>query len=457
MNKVKYITLLSSIALLLSQGIWIYNIYQMHINEFQQKIDRSLHSALGVEAGRHLGTGERGFRDPQKPRFILKSAQNMTPEELEKHNYKADTIHLDKLTKRFTGNASETITQLLQDRYIKQDTLYMPTLDSIFGATLAENGITSPHCIFIYNKKSEVTDTIGVLPTGYSYGRLSQMTPIGTKGIFVAQAKVQFSVSTILMKMSISLIVSILLVAIIFYCLFYQLTVIHRKDKLLKKREVSVNGTVHNLKSPLASVTAALSWLAKNEQDSQRQTLINNMTDRVLQLNEVIEAILINARGENNKIALHKSEVNLPELIKAATKEVSTRFNQKHHTIEVKNELKTNTIEADREYLQSAIKCLLENSLKYSNDGTNICIILSETPRTVQVKVTDNGWGIPKKYQHKIFTLYYQVPRAESKMQKGYGIGLPYVRYILKAHGGDIQLISREGEGCTFTCTIPHK
>lgn len=457
MKKVKYITLLSSIALLLSQGIWIYNIYQMHLDEFQQRINKSLYLALGQEAGRHIGTGDKGFSDPKKPRIVVRTADSMSPEELEKYNYKGDTVHLDTLTAGFAKNISEVIAQMLQDDYIVNGKLNMPTLDSIFQATLIENKISSEHCIFIYNKEGAITDTIGTPPTRYSPCVLSQKTPIGINGLLVAQAKVEMPLSSLLKAMAYILIVSILLAVIILYCLFYQLIVIRRKDKLLKKREASVNGTVHDLKSPLASVTAALSWLAKSEQEVQKQIVIHSVTSRIRQLTESIESILICARGEKQSIVLHISEVNLPELINAASQEVSTRFNQKPHTIEVMNELKANTLEADKEYLQSVIKNLIENSLKYSDEGTNIRIILSETSQMVQITVTDNGWGIPRKYQRKLFNQYYQVPREAGKMQKGYGVGLSYVRYIIRAHGGDIRLTSREGEGCTFTFTIPHK
>lgn len=64
------------------------------------------------------------------------------------------------------------------------------------------------------------------------------------------------------------------------------------------------------------------------------------------------------------------------------------------------------------------------------------------------------GWGIAPKYQKKIFSQYYQVPRETSQIQKGYGIGLSYVKYIIQAHGGKIRLRSRENEGSTFTFYI---
>lgn len=109
---------------------------------------------------------------------------------------------------------------------------------------------------------------------------------------------------------------------------------------------------------------------------------------------------------------------------------------------------------ADQLYIENTIKNLIENALKYSNDGVKIQIKIVEISQGIQIEVKDNGWGIAHKYQKKIFSQYYQVPRETSQIQKGYGIGLSYVKYIIQAHGGKIRLRSRENEGSTFTFYI---
>lgn len=103
------------------------------------------------------------------------------------------------------------------------------------------------------------------------------------------------------------------------------------------------------------------------------------------------------------------------------------------------------------------MKNLIENALKYADDGVKIQIEITRISQGIQIKVKDNGWGIAPKYQKKLFNQYYQVPREALRMRKGYGIGLAYVRHIIRAHGGKIQFKSRENEGSVFTFYIPEK
>ena len=73
------------------------------------------------------------------------------------------------------------------------------------------------------------------------------------------------------------------------------------------------------------------------------------------------------------------------------------------------------------------------------------------------MEVADNGWGIEKKYQKKIFKQFFQVPRIEKQSQRGYGIGLAYVWYIMEAHGGKITVDSVPEKGSVFACFFPIK
>ena len=111
----------------------------------------------------------------------------------------------------------------------------------------------------------------------------------------------------------------------------------------------------------------------------------------------------------------------------------------------------------DRGYLENVMKNLIENALKYADDGVKIQIEITRISQGIQIKVKDNGWGIAPKYQKKLFNQYYQVPREALRMRKGYGIGLGYVRHIIRAHSGKIQFKSRENEGSVFTFYIPEK
>ena len=110
---------------------------------------------------------------------------------------------------------------------------------------------------------------------------------------------------------------------------------------------------------------------------------------------------------------------------------------------------------ADQLYIENAIKNLIENALKYSNDGVKIQIKIVEISQGIQIEVKDNGWGIAPQHQKKLFTQFYQVPRDEDKLRRGYGIGLAQAKYIIEEHQGEIKVSSEENKGSLFTFTVP--
>lgn len=96
---------------------------------------------------------------------------------------------------------------------------------------------------------------------------------------------------------------------------------------------------------------------------------------------------------------------------------------------------------------------LVENALKYSDDGVNVQVLLRNIDENIEVSVTDDGWGITPKDQKLIFRQFYRV--RQHKQVKGYGIGLAVVKYVVEAHHGRIRVNSELGKGSCFTFSLP--
>lgn len=127
------------------------------------------------------------------------------------------------------------------------------------------------------------------------------------------------------------------------------------------------------------------------------------------------------------------------------------------HQIKMESELNELTLMLDPLYVRNVIRNLVENALKYSDDRVQIIIRISKKENQAIFTVKDNGWGIAPKYQKKIFTQFFQVPREQMAHQRGYGIGLAYTKYIIEAHGGNISVESIPGKGSLFICKFPLK
>ena len=94
-------------------------------------------------------------------------------------------------------------------------------------------------------------------------------------------------------------------------------------------------------------------------------------------------------------------------------------------------------------------------SLKYSDDGVEVTIELSVSKENLRVSVKDTGWGIAPRYHKKIFKQFFQVPRKEKQICRGYGIGLAQCKYIIEEHQGTIGVESTEETGSEFWFTLP--
>lgn len=450
MRKALYFTIIATISLFFLQRMWVYNMYQKYIDEYQLFTNETFSKAIESEVGL------RGkFKDPKNPRIIQRRAEDMTIEE--RRSLKGDTISLTEMQKKGIAlSIAELFAQAQQDEYLKHNQPpRLSVIDSLIADTL--NSYQTKRCIYLYNKEGKVIDQFGYADLDTTHCLSSIRKPIGTKGLLFMRLRTSTPKNAFVSHMSYLLLSSVAIVGIVLGCLIYQLTVIRRKERLLKKREASVNGTVHDLKSPLNGVITLLDWLSEKEADPQKKELMQETMRRSRHLTTTIESILISARGERQKIVLHKTEIDLPQLIHEVIKNIPMQISQKRHHIQITNKLLRPMVQADASYMENVFKNLIENSLKYSDDGVEIEILLTETAKGIQIEVKDNGWGIPQKYQRKLFTQYYQVPREEARMQKGYGVGLCYVYYIIRAHGGNIHVNSKENAGATFTFTLPQK
>lgn len=454
MKKVISIAIVSVIAIFCLQGLWISNMYCAYIAQSVETMERAMSTSIGKEiAFRHRSSP---YKNPKQPKIFHKAAKDMTEEE--KSQLKGDTLDLESLARDNIGfSLPEMIVQTDQDTFIKEGKyILLPKLDSIFTQELKKAGVATNHCILLYNKDTTVINSIGTLST-HNHVQTTRLFPIGTKGLQFIQVKADISLSPFLREMLFILIESILLVLIILGCVVYLVIMIRRKDKQFKQREASVNGTVHDLKAPLNNVITLMSYLKKKLPKESLQKLLEDTAGQAKDLVSDIDALLVTARRDRQRISLQKTETDLLQLIGHARKSIATQYLGKFHQIVLESEWNEVKLMLDSLYVTNVIRNLLENALKYSDEGVSIIIKVRKEKSVVVLAVEDNGWGIEKKYQKKIFTPFFQVPREQVVHQHGYGVGLAYTKYIIEAHGGSISVNSKPGQGSTFICKFPIK
>lgn len=455
MIKVIYIAIIAAIAMFCLQGLWIGNMYRAYVTQTIGTIENVMSVSIGKEIAfrRHASP----YKDPEHPKIVYKAADDMTPEE--RSRLKGDTLDLDMMTRQHIGsNLAEMIMQFSQDDFIKKGKfVLLSKLDSIFRKELGRTEVAADCCILLCGKDTvTVINSFGVLPDE-RWAKSTRLFPIGTKSLQFIQVKADIALSPFLREMILILMSSILLVVITLWCVIYLVALVRKKDKLFKQREASVNGTVHDLKAPLNSVITLMGYLKKKLPDASLQKIVADTAAQTRNLVNDIEALLITARQDKQKIILQKTETDLLQLIERARESISIQYVGKPHKITLESDFNEAKLRLDPLYVTNVIRNLLENALKYSNGGVSIVIKVGKEKNEVVLSVEDNGWGIERKYQKKIFTQFFQVPREEVVHQHGYGVGLAYTKYIMEAHGGSISVESELGKGSTFICRFPVK
>lgn len=393
-----------------------------------------------------------------KPVFKVKLLSDMTPQELDsirKLPTNKDTFNLPAARKMGIGTTTgEIVSQLAQDYLLAAGfPLNLNTLDSLWRAS--DSIVRHPHQFLLYDKDTVMISSVGDLES-HTPDYVSQLHPIGTKGLQYLQIKADIPMSHFLRHQLWTLALSACMMLLVLLCLFFQLTAIRRKEALLRKREMTINGTIHDLKSPLNSVITMMGWLKQTAPDKETKEMLETSKAGVRRLISNIEALLMTARMDRHQVVLNKSLIDVPEMAEGVKKELSCLYPVKPHTICIINELPAGLqVMADGMYIENVIRNLMENALKYSDAGVRIEVSLSIVNERLRVSVKDNGWGIAPCHQKKLFTQFYRVPRSEEQQQKGYGIGLAQSKYIINEHGGEIMVKSAEGEGSTFTFIIP--
>ena len=455
MKKYYYITLIAMVATVCLQISYMFSLYNQDVSEDIINIGEVTKKI--IEDEKWIRSDLRSGRSIQtKPVFKVKLLSDMTPQELDsirKLPTNKDTFNLPAARKMGIGTTTgEIVSQLAQDYLLAAGfPLNLNTLDSLWRAS--DSIVRHPHQFFLYDKDTVMISSVGDLES-HTPDYVSQLHPIGTKGLQYLQIKADIPMSHFLRHQLWTLALSACMMLLVLLCLFFQLTAIRRKEALLRKREMTINGTIHDLKSPLNSVITMMGWLKQTTPDKETKEMLETSKAGVRRLISNIEALLMTARMDRHQVVLNKSLIDVPEIAEGVKKELSCLYPGKPHTICIINELPTGLqVMADGMYIENVIRNLMENALKYSDAGVRIEVSLSIVNERLCVSVKDNGWGIAPCHQKKLFTQFYRVPRSEEQQQKGYGIGLAQSQYIINEHGGEIMV--KSAEGSTFTFIIP--
>ncbi len=368
---------------------------------------------------------------------------------------KEDIININEINiqelrdKGIVETEAEAMGLLTKDRLTaKGNPINLKKLSQIFKKNLNED---FSYTLLILDENKKVIKSYGQTKDIETW-QASKPIAIGLKPIRFVQAKVDITPSSFIRNSIETLISTILLALIIVFCVGYQMTAIRSKEDLLRNREVSLHGTVHDLKAPLASILLKLGFIKDYIMDADLQEMITSSERQIKNLANTIKTILITSKASESKLVINKEQIDIIELTKQAQEQIDINYASKPHAIGIHDHREENAlVYADKYLIENVMHNLMENAVKYSDKEANVEVNIKQDEHFTIISVSDHGVGIDKKYQKKIFEQFYRIPATHHK--SGYGIGLAMVKYAVKAHGGTIKVVSELGKGSTFTFT----
>lgn len=239
----------------------------------------------------------------------------------------------------------------------------------------------------------------------------------------------------------------------------YTLAVIVKQKRLSEIKSDFINNMTHEFKTPISTISASSDILLSGAVEgdmSKRQRYYRMIHDESDRLRLQVEKVLQMAQFDHRSIDLNLVEADLHELIRKATASVQILLDERKGSIDLKLEAPLHLIQVDGLHFSNIIRNLLDNAIKYCDKQPHIIISTANNGNGITISVEDNGIGIPPKLQREIFGKFYRVPTGNIHNVKGFGLGLFYVKSLVKAHGGNISVRSN-GNGSTFTIWLPEQ
>ena len=231
---------------------------------------------------------------------------------------------------------------------------------------------------------------------------------------------------------------------------------LRRLQTLDESRQEFVSNVSHELKTPLTSMKVLADSLMGQE-DIPVELYREFMTDIGAEIdreNKIINDLLSLVKMDKSAGNINITSVQINELLERIMKRLRP-IAQKQNVELVMESFRPVVAEVDEVKLTLALTNLIENAIKYNNPDGWVHVSLNADHQNFFVTVEDNGIGIPKEAQNRIFERFYRVDKSHSREIGGTGLGLAIARNAIIMHRGAIKVHSMEGEGTTFTVRIP--
>jgi two-component system phosphate regulon sensor histidine kinase PhoR len=359
-------------------------------------------------------------------------------------------------------------------------TFTVPEINNRLRKAFNNQGLKSAHFEFsVYSNVGSISDVSFHTPELQSANFLSEIgDTINNRGFFCPlQAPENTDVNSVLPDEGLIVVVHdfkglvqgemrIMIASASFFTLmiiaaFYvTVSALLRQKKLSEIKNDFINNMTHEFKTPLATISLAVDAL-RNEKVAQDRDKSGYFTGIIKEenkrMNKQVETILQASLLDRQEQQLNVKPLHAHLFVQEAIANFKLQLEGKGGSAELQLNAKNDEIEADEVHFVNLITNLIDNAIKYSKENLLIRISTQNTLRNLVIRIEDNGIGMTKETQRRIFEKFYRAHTGNLHNVKGFGLGLSYVKTIVEAHHGKIRVESTIGKGTIFTLEFPLK
>lgn len=266
--------------------------------------------------------------------------------------------------------------------------------------------------------------------------------------------------SYVLRSLTLNIVLVVLFTLIIVTAFYLTVYTMLRQKKLSDIKNDFINNMTHEFKTPIATISLAVDAL-KNEKVLQNREKLNYFSGIIKEenqrMNKQVETILKASQFDKKEDDINLKPLNVHEIIYGVVDNFALQLSDKNGDAEQKLEAANDVIKGDEVHFTNLVNNLIDNAVKYSKENVPIHLKISSANNNgkLVLKFEDNGIGMSKDTQKRVFEKFYRAHTGNLHNVKGFGLGLSYVKSVVHSHNGNIRLDSILGKGSIFTLEFP--
>ena len=372
--------------------------------------------------------------------------KKFTPKTSTKYQPEAQRFKINSDSLKFLKGIQSVVIAL------NNDEINFTRLDSIFTNQLSKKGIKTPHYLVLLEKDIKVggsNKAEDIELSLFSNSKSTFLRPNQNLRAYYKDPTIEA-----LKKSSTGILFSLLLSLSVIFCLIYLLKIISTQKELAEIKNDLINNITHEFKTPIATISTAIEAIESfnvvdNKEKTKQYAAISAF--QLKKLHVMVEKLLETATLDSESLLLQKEPTNIVDLVAKIAKKFELLTKKE---INFTTNIDSKILKIDLFHFENAISNLVDNAIKYGGDS--IEINLNSVLNVTEISVADNGKGIDKSQQERIFDKFYRVPKGNTHDVKGFGIGLYYTQKIIEKHNGSIN-ISSNFDNTIFKLQIPNE